>query len=43
MKGFDGVCVDEIVVLLGVNKWMIYYYFGDKEGLFCVLFKDKVG
>jgi len=33
-KGFDGVAVDEIVAAAGVNKRMVYHYFGSKEGLY---------
>jgi AcrR family transcriptional regulator len=33
-KGLDGARVDEIAQRSGVNKRMIYHYFGDKEGLY---------
>lgn len=33
-KGFDGARVDEIAADAGVNKQIIYYYFGNKDGLF---------
>jgi len=33
-KGLDGARVDEIARRSGVNKRMIYHYFGDKEGLY---------
>lgn len=33
-KGLDGARVDEIAHRSGVNKRMIYHYFGDKEGLY---------
>jgi AcrR family transcriptional regulator len=33
-KGFDGVSVDEIVAAAGVNKRMVYHYFGSKEGIY---------
>lgn len=33
-RGFDGVTVDEIVAAAGVNKRMVYHYFGSKEGLY---------
>jgi len=33
-KGYDGASVDEIVAAAGVNKRMVYHYFGDKEGLY---------
>jgi len=33
-SGYDGVAVDEIVRRAGVNKRMVYHYFGSKEGLY---------
>jgi AcrR family transcriptional regulator len=33
-KGLDGARVDEIARRSGVNKRMIYHYFGDKDGLY---------
>ena len=33
-KGYDGVSVDEIVDAAGVNKRMVYHYFGSKEGIY---------
>ncbi|MEX0591622.1 MAG: TetR/AcrR family transcriptional regulator [Xanthobacteraceae bacterium] len=33
-KGLDGGRVDEIARRSGINKRMIYHYFGDKEGLY---------
>ena len=33
-KGFSGARVDEIAARTNTSKRMIYYYFGDKEGLF---------
>lgn len=33
-KGFNGARVDEIAARTSTSKRMIYYYFGDKEGLF---------
>ncbi|HWL51944.1 MAG TPA: TetR/AcrR family transcriptional regulator [Chthoniobacteraceae bacterium] len=33
-KGFSGVSVDEIVSAAGVNKRMVYHYFGNKSGLY---------
>jgi len=33
-KGFYGARVDEVAVQAGINKRMIYAYFGDKEGLY---------
>ncbi|MFM1851416.1 MAG: hypothetical protein RIS54_1100 [Verrucomicrobiota bacterium] len=32
--GFRGTTVDEIVAAAGVNKRMVYHYFGDKEHLY---------
>lgn len=33
-KGLSGARIDTIAKLSGVNKRMIYHYFGDKEGLY---------
>lgn len=33
-KGFDGARIDEIAIRSGVNKNMLYHYFGNKEQLF---------
>lgn len=33
-KGLGGARVDEIAARSGVNKRMIYHYFGDKDGLY---------
>src|SRR5580658_9531364 len=33
-KGFSGGRVDDIAARTNTSKRMIYYYFGDKEGLF---------
>lgn len=33
-RGFDGARVDEIAEKAGINKRMIYAYFGDKDGLY---------
>lgn len=33
-KGFHGARIDEISAASGVNKRMIYHYFGSKEGLY---------
>ena len=32
--GFDAVSVNQIVAAAGVNKRMVYHYFGSKEGIF---------
>jgi AcrR family transcriptional regulator len=34
MRGLDGARVDDIAERSGVNKRMIYYYFGDKNGMY---------
>lgn len=33
-KGFDGARVDEIALRSGVQKYLIYYYYDSKDGLF---------
>ena len=33
-RGLDGARVDRIAVNAGINKAMLYYYFGDKEALY---------
>ena len=33
-KGFDGARVDSIAARCGLSKNMLYYYFGNKEGLY---------
>jgi TetR/AcrR family transcriptional regulator len=38
-KGFEGVSLNEIVAAVGIKKPTIYYYFGDKEGLFAEVLK----
>jgi AcrR family transcriptional regulator len=35
--GFDGARVDRIATLAGLNKRMLYHYFGNKESLFCAV------
>ncbi len=45
-KGFYGARVDEIASISGVNKRMIYAYFGNKEDLYKAVIKnvyDKMG
>jgi AcrR family transcriptional regulator len=39
-KGYDGTSIDEIAMTAGVNKRMIYYYFGSKKGLLDTLFQN---
>ena len=33
-RGYSGVAVDEVVSRAGVNKRMVYHYFGSKEGIY---------
>src|SRR5215204_561984 len=33
-KGYDGARVEEIVMLAGVNKFVLYHHFGNKDALF---------
>ena len=40
-KGFDAARVDEIARLAGVNKRMIYEYFGNKESLYETVLHDN--
>ena len=40
MRGLDGARVDDIAARSGVNKRMIYYYFGDKSGLYLAVLED---
>jgi AcrR family transcriptional regulator len=42
-KGFAGVSVDEIVDTAGVNKRMVYHYFGSKEALYQAALADEYG
>lgn len=39
-RGYDGVSVDEIVATAGVNKRMVYHYFGSKEALYSEVLRD---
>ncbi len=39
-SGFHGTTVDKIVSAAGVNKRMVYHYFGDKEGLYQSVIKE---
>jgi AcrR family transcriptional regulator len=39
-KGFSGARVDEIAARTRTSKRMIYYYFGDKEGLYVAVLED---
>jgi AcrR family transcriptional regulator len=38
--GLNGARVDEIAKRSGVNKRMIYYYFGDKNGLYLAVLEE---
>jgi AcrR family transcriptional regulator len=40
-KGYDNVSIDEIVDLVGGSKATIYSWFGDKEGLFEAVVRQK--
>jgi AcrR family transcriptional regulator len=39
-KGYSSATVDEIVVKAKTTKPMLYYYFGNKEGLFAAVLED---
>lgn len=39
-KGYDGARVDEIAELTETSKRMIYYYYGNKEGLFHAVLEE---
>jgi len=39
-KGYSGATVDEIAVKARTTKPMLYYYFGNKEGLFAAVLED---
>ena len=41
-KGFDGVSIDDIAGLAGVNKAMIYYHFADKVALYRAVVADML-
>jgi TetR/AcrR family transcriptional regulator len=41
-KGLAGARVDAIARRAGVNKRMLYHYFGNKEGLFSAVLRHKV-
>ncbi len=36
-RGFSGANINEIAQKTSTSKRMIYYYFGDKEGLYCAV------
>ncbi len=39
-KGYSGARVDEIAQRTATSKRMLYYYFGDKEGLFIAVLEE---
>ncbi|MEN8154721.1 MAG: TetR/AcrR family transcriptional regulator, partial [Acidobacteriota bacterium] len=41
--GYPGARVENIAVNAGVNKAMIFYYFGSKEELYKVIIKKIIG
>jgi TetR/AcrR family transcriptional regulator len=41
-KGFSGARVDAVASRARVNKRMLYHYFGDKEGLFREVLRQKM-
>jgi TetR/AcrR family transcriptional regulator len=41
-KGFDGARIDEISAASGINKRMIYAYFGDKDGLYRAVLDERL-
>jgi TetR/AcrR family transcriptional regulator len=41
-KGFAGARVDAIARRAGINKRMLYHYFGDKEALFRAMLRKKI-
>lgn len=42
-RGFDGARVDAIAARAGVNKAMIHYHFGSKEGLYRAIVASTLG
>jgi AcrR family transcriptional regulator len=42
-KGLSGARVDEIAARTATSKRMIYYYFGDKEGLYRAVLEEAYG
>src|SRR5438105_15926018 len=41
-QGFAGARVDRIARRAGINKRMLYHYFGDKEALFRQVLRRKI-
>src|SRR5262245_39400006 len=42
-RGYDGARVDEIARRAGVNKAMISYHFGGKQGLYNAILSENFG
>jgi AcrR family transcriptional regulator len=42
-KGYNGARVDEIALKTQTSKWMIYYYFENKEGLYSAVLREYIG
>lgn len=42
-KGLDGSRVDAIAARAGVNKRMLYYYFGSKDDLYRAVLRNRLG
>ena len=42
-KGFDGATTNEIIESAHINKRMLFYYFGNKKGLYRAVFIDQWG
>lgn len=40
-RGYEGTSVNDISEAAGVNKRMLYHYFGEKEGLYRQVFTDQ--
>lgn len=38
--GLEGARVDEIAAMAGVNKQLVYHYFGSKDGLYAAVLED---
>ncbi|RKX54994.1 MAG: TetR/AcrR family transcriptional regulator [Thermotoga sp.] len=41
-KGFNGVSVEEIASMAGVNKAVVFYYFPKKEDLFAAVWESSI-
>lgn len=41
-SGLAGARVDEVAAVAGINKRMLYHYFGNKEGLYLAVLEDQV-